>query len=260
MMRKTLIPAALAALLALPALAQVPDNLAEVTIVPGWRDAEGMHVAGLSIRLAPGWKTYWRAPGDGGIPPLFNWSGSTNLTDVEVRFPVPEVFDLNGVRTIGYKVGVLFPLLIRPGDSSAPIRLAGEIEIGVCEDVCIPVSFTILAELSTVGQTSEALSAALDDRPDPGGALRCEISPIADGLRVAVETDTSPLGDAEVAVVEAGEAGLWISAASVRRRGGTLRAEVEMVPPTAKPFALARSDVRLTVLGNGHAVETLGCD
>ena len=78
--------AALAALLVLPAQAQVPDSVAEIGIVPGWRDSDGRHVAGLSIRLAPGWKTYWRSPGEGGIPPVFNWSGSSNISGV--RRPV----------------------------------------------------------------------------------------------------------------------------------------------------------------------------
>lgn len=246
--------------MALPAVAQVPDNVVQIGIVPGWRDDEGRHVAGLSISLAPGWKTYWRAPGDGGIPPLFNWSGSSNVTDVEVRYPVPEVFYVNGMRTIGYRDHVLFPLVIDPKDSAGDIRLSGQVEIGVCEDICIPVAFTIAAELHPVRQDSAALSAALNDRPVAGGSLRCEISPIVDGLRVGVETDMAPMGSDEVAVIEAGESGLWISEASVSRTGATLRAEVEIVPPNAKPFALARSDVRLTILAGGEAMEMIGCD
>lgn len=260
MTRRFLATFGLAALMALPAAAQVPDNVAQVGIVSGWRDDDGRHVAGLSISLAPGWKTYWRAPGDGGIPPLFNWSGSSNVVDVDVHYPVPDVFYQNGVRTIGYKDHVLFPLVIEPRDVGGAIRLTGEIEIGVCEEICIPVGFTVSAELTPTRGSSPALAAALKDRPSVGGALRCEISPIADGLRVNVETDMQPMGDREVAVIEAGESGLWISQAEVARSGMTLRAEVEMVPPTAKPFALARSDVRLTVLANGRAVEALGCD
>ena len=187
----------LSALLAVPAVAQVPDNVARVGIVPGWRDEDGRHVAGLSISLAPGWKTYWRAPGEGGIPPLFNWSGSSNVADVEVRYPVPDVFHQNGVRTIGYKDRVLFPLLIQPQDTAGTIRLTGEIEIGVCEEICIPVAFTVSAELTPAGRQSQALTAALNDRPTVGGSLRCEISPIADGLRVNVETDMQPMGGQE---------------------------------------------------------------
>mgnify|MGYP001813246446 CR=1 FL=1 len=240
--------------------ALVVDDVAEVSIVPGWRDADGRHVAGLSIKLAPGWKTYWRAPGEGGIPPLFNWSGSSNIEDVDVQFPTPRVFDQNGIRSIGYKDSVLFPLLIDTKDSAGTIRLRGEIEIGVCEEICIPVTLRISAELLPSGERSATLDSALKDRPSVGGELRCVISPISDGLRVEVETDMRKMDGEEVAIVEAGESGLWISEASVSRRGVTLRAEVEMVPPSAKPFALARSDVRLTVLAGGEAVEALGCD
>ena len=246
--------------LALPAAAQVPDDLAQAAVLTGWRDADGRHVAGLSIRLAPGWKTYWRAPGDGGIPPAFNWSGSSNIAGVDVHFPVPEVFHQNGLRSIGYSDQVLFPLLISTSDRSAPVRLRGEIELGVCEEVCIPVTLRIDADLAPGGARSETLNAALRDRPAAGGTMACDITPISDGLLVGVVTEMKPAPGEEVAIVEAGETGVWISQAEVSRDGHSLRAEVEMVPPSAQPFALARSDVRLTVLSGGEAVEILGCD
>ena len=252
--------AALLALTGIPAPAQNLDDVAQVGIVPGWRDDQGRHVAGLSIQLAPGWKTYWRSPGEGGIPPLFNWSGSSNVDGVDVHYPVPEVFDQNGLRSIGYRNSVLFPLLIDTKNDARAIRLRGEIEIGVCEDICIPVALRVSADLPASGTSSDALDAALRDRPTVGGELRCEITPIADGLKVEVETDVPQMQGEEVAIIEAGESGLWISEATVDRRGVTLRAEVEMVPPTAQPFALARSNVRLTVLAGGQAIEALGCD
>ena len=71
------------------AAAQMPENVAESRILTGWRDANGTHYAALEIMLAPGWKTYWRTPGDAGIPPQFNWSGSENLSAVGVSYPVP---------------------------------------------------------------------------------------------------------------------------------------------------------------------------
>ena len=52
-----------------PAQAQVPSDLAEIELIPGWSKADGTHVAGLSIRVAKGWKTYWRSPGEVGLPP-----------------------------------------------------------------------------------------------------------------------------------------------------------------------------------------------
>ena len=177
-----------------------------------------------------------------------------------MRFPVPDVFYQNGMRAIGYKDLVIFPLLIKTSDPSAPIRLRGEIELGVCEDICVPVTLIFDADLPSSGSGSDPLRAALGDRPQKGDAMHCEITPITDGLRVAVTTDMAPMGTDEVAVIEAGERGLWISEASMVRDEGTLRAEVEMVPPNAQPFALARSDLRLTILAEGRAVEITGCN
>lgn len=256
--RALLVPA-LAAMLALPAFGQVPEDVTRVGVETGWRESGGVHIAGLSIRLAPGWKTYWRAPGDGGIPPSFNWSGSSNIHSVDVRFPVPDVFYQNGMRSIGYADMVTFPLIIETGDPTAPIHLRGEIELGVCEEICVPVTVRIAADLPAVGAVSALLNTALNDRPARGTSMRCEIAPIADGLRVSVVTDTEAFGANEVAVIEAGESGLWISEADVTRSGATLRAEVDMVPPTAKPFALSRSGVRLTILADGKAIEIEGC-
>ena len=116
------------------------------------------------------------------------------------------------------------------------------------------------AELPAGGTQSAALNEALADRPAGGGAIVCEVKPISDGLLVTVRTEMPPLDADEVAVVEAGESGLWISQAVLERSGDRLSAMVEMVPPDGKPFALSRADVRMTVIGGGDAIEMEGCD
>src|SRR6516165_86376 len=68
--------------------------------------------AGIEIRLAPGWKTYWRYPGDSGVPPRFDFAGSTNVKSVDVAWPAPHRFSDESGITIGYKDGVIFPLSI----------------------------------------------------------------------------------------------------------------------------------------------------
>ena len=246
--------------LSLPALAQqVPSDIARAELVTGWRDG-AMHVAGLDIRLAPGWKTYWRAPGDAGIPPSFNWSGSKNIKSVRVQFPVPEVMDQNGVRSIGYHDGVTFPLWIEPHDAGAPIRLQGEIDIGVCEEICVPVTLRVSGHLPVGGKRQGALATTIGDQPQVITGLRCDISPIEDGLRLTAQIALSRMSDNEVAIIETGNPEVWVSQPIVRRDGPTLKAEVEMVAPSAQPFALARSEVRMTILAGGRAVEMLGCN
>ena len=56
-------------------MATAQDAVEGVALIAGWRQADGSRLAGIEIRLAPGWHTYWRAPGSAGIPPTFDWSG-----------------------------------------------------------------------------------------------------------------------------------------------------------------------------------------
>ncbi len=242
-----------------PALSSdIPAELAQAKFMPGWRDG-GTHVAGLTIKLAPGWKTYWRSPGDSGIPPRFNWSGSSNISAVQVQFPVPQIYDQHGMRSIGYKDTVTFPLLITTRDGSQPVSLQGEVSIGVCEEVCIPVTLRVATNLPAGGSHDRYLVALMDDKPERGGRLTCEITPIADGLRMTAVASVPKLKGEEIAIIETGNAEVWVSSPVVERRGGELRAEVEMVAPSAKPFALSRSEVRMTVMAGGRAIEMVGC-
>ncbi|MDJ0637401.1 MAG: protein-disulfide reductase DsbD family protein [Paracoccaceae bacterium] len=240
------------------ASAQSFSGAATGEILSGWRESDGRHIAGLSVRLAPGWKTYWRTPGEGGIPPRFNWSGSRNLASVNVMFPIPKVLDQNGLRSIGYDRDVVFPLFVHANDDAQPVALRGEIEIGVCEEICIPMTLTLSALLPANGAPDARISDVIRNQPRSAGSFSCEIEPIPDGLRLRAVT-TAPAIRAEIVVIEPSEAGIWTSPSKTKRSGQQLVAEVEMVSPTAKPFALARNAIRMTVIGEGQAVEMLGC-
>ena len=87
--------------LAPPALAMTQDEVLTATLLPGWRMENGHQMAGLSLTLSPGWKTYWRSPGEAGIPPLFDWSGSDNIASVRLHWPSPSVFHTNGMHMAG---------------------------------------------------------------------------------------------------------------------------------------------------------------
>lgn len=251
---------AIAALCALstPAMAQSSGLPVDGELLSGWRETDGRHYSGLHLNLAPGWKTYWRAPGAGGIPPRFNWSGSRNLARVDVVYPVPKVMVQNGLKSIGYDDDVIFPLIVYARDSSAPVTLRGEIEIGVCEEVCIPMTLQLAATLPAGGQHDAGISAGMQNQPVKAGAFDCEISPISDGLRLRAETQSAHIAT-EIAVIETATPDVWVSASEMKQNGVSLVAEVEMVPPSAQPFALARSGVRMTLIGGGQAIELEGC-
>lgn len=248
-------------LLAMPVHAQMPSEVVEGQLLTGWREDDGSHVAAVRLRLDSGWKTYWRVPGDAGIPPSFDFSGSENLVSAAPHWPVPEVFWQSGMRSIGYSDRVTIPIRIRTR-SSGPITLRARMEIGVCREICLPVSlelFGILPDGKGSGQRSIQL--ALMDRPEQGkGRLTCRAEPIEDGLRLTVAVDLPVLGAGEETVIEVDDPAIWVSEPVVRREGGRLFATADLVQPSGKPFAFSRQGVRLTVFAGTRAIEIFGCE
>ncbi|MEP9348936.1 protein-disulfide reductase DsbD domain-containing protein [Xanthobacter sp. KR7-225] len=128
---------------------------AEVRLIAG-SIAGAVAQAGLEIRLAPHWKTYWRYPGDAGVPPQIGWAGSHNVLGVEMAWPAPRRFaDGAGVYSIGYKGNVLFPLAVTLADPKAPARLNLKLDFAVCEALCLPA----LAEIALVIDGKDAAGA-----------------------------------------------------------------------------------------------------
>ena len=109
----------------------------------------GKATAALQITLHDGWKTYWKMPGDAGVPPQFDWSASSNVKAVEVLYPAPKRFQDAGGETIGYKHEVVFPLLVTPGDTAKPVQLALKLDYAVCKDICIPARSELSVDLAS---------------------------------------------------------------------------------------------------------------
>ena len=133
-------------------------------------------VAAVEIKLSEGWKTYWRMPGDaGGVPPIFNWAGSTNLATAKVLYPAPQrLRDATG-DTVGYKGGVVFPIPLTAKDPAQPIDLRLALEYGICREICVPVEATLsllIAPDKVAGTLPSAIAAALDAVPRAAEARR----------------------------------------------------------------------------------------
>jgi len=242
----------------------VPEDVVTVDLLEGWRRADGTHMAGLLIRLSPGWKTYWRAPGEAGIPPRLQLRDRAGMLAADLHWPVPEVFHSNGMQSIGYSSDVVFPLELTLAEGTGALRLAGRIDLGVCHDICMPVSFDLRGTLPAGGHPDPRIAAALADRPltasEAGaGRITCDLTPIRDGLRVAARIPLPRQGSDETVVFELPDPAIWISEAITSRSGNTLTATADIVPPDAGPFAMDRSSLRMTVLAGGRAVELTGC-
>ncbi|MBZ4021201.1 hypothetical protein CKO11_01820 [Rhodobacter sp. TJ_12] len=239
--------------------APLPEGLVGADIRRGWATETGTHMAALDLRLAPGWKTYWRMPGEAGVPPVLNFAGSHNLKDVRVIWPAPEVFDQNGMRTVGYHDALLLPLEITPVEPGVPVDLEAQLDFGICHEICVPVQLDLSAWLAGPGAPDGDISAALAAEPKPrSGLARCTVAPIRDGMRVEAQIDLPP-APGEVALLELRSRPIWVSDPMISRDGGTLLASAEFVPETGAPFALDPQDLRITVVSAAGAIEIDGC-
>lgn len=120
--------------------------------------------AGIELRLQPGWKTYWRYPGDSGVPPVFDFGGSENIKSVTVLWPAPERFSDGGGYSIGYKNGVILPLRVVPKDDRKPVILRLKLDYAVCDSLCVPAKGKVELELTRKGATRDSSVDAAEAR------------------------------------------------------------------------------------------------
>ncbi|MEZ5841194.1 MAG: protein-disulfide reductase DsbD family protein [Hyphomicrobiales bacterium] len=141
----------------------------------GAADADGARLAGVELQLAAGWKTYWRQPGDAGVPPHFDFSGSENLAEAEVLYPAPKRFREGPVESAGYDRSLVFPVRVMPADPGKPVGLSVRLDYGVCREVCVPASAE--ARLAMPAAAPRDIAAAVPI----SGALREVPAPPAEG-------------------------------------------------------------------------------
>ena len=144
------------------------DAHSAVRLLAGSRSGAVL-LGGIAIQLQPGWKTYWRTPGDSGVPPRFDFSKSDNVEAVTVLWPAPMKFDDGaGGMSFGYKYQIVLPLRIVAKNSDKPVTLRAAINYAVCEKLCIPVDANAELAFASVASTEDGnLSEALNAVPKP---------------------------------------------------------------------------------------------
>lgn len=241
-------------------LVSTGQSFVTARLEPGARAADGSWLVGLALDLAPGWKTYWRAPGETGIPPRFDWTGSVNLAGTEVSWPRPHVFDSFGATTLGYSGQVVWPIRVTPqGEGPVSLRLA--LSLGVCEQVCVleEVALTLDLGPDTAPVGGPAIAAALAQVPGTKEENHATCRIVGSGaerrLEAALALDPVPV--APMVVVEAGDQA-WVSQVTTAPRPGGL--DVGAAVTLAAPDAwIDRSALRMTVLGEDYALDIKGC-
>jgi DsbC/DsbD-like thiol-disulfide interchange protein len=217
--------------------------------------AAGADLAGFEIALAPGAITYWRDPGDSGLPPTLDFSASDNVASVEIKFPAPKrIKEADGGEAFGYDGGVIFPLRVKPRDAAKPVRLALNADFAVCEKVCVPAKarFSLTLPAGADSPYAGAIDAALALVPRPVqpkefGALEAVA---AVSWRLCSAQQEGPARDLFVEPPE----GWWLKVASVSGENGQDCFKMTLgdkPKDAALPIA-----VRLTLTGGAGAVET----
>src|SRR6202521_133559 len=144
------------------------DGHSAVRLLAGSRSGAVL-LGGIAFQLQPGWKTYWRTPGDSGVPPRFDFSKSENIDAITVLWPAPTKFDDGaGGHSLGYHDQVVLPLRIVAKNADKPVTLRADVNYAVCAKLCIPVEANAELPFTSVASTEDsALYAALDTVPKP---------------------------------------------------------------------------------------------
>src|SRR5882757_3315832 len=237
------------------------DSHSAVRLLAGSRSGAVL-LGGISFQLQPGWKTYWRTPGDSGVPPRFDFSKSDNIEAVTVLWPAPLKFDDGaGGNSLGYRNYVVLPLRIVAKNADKPVTLRAGINYAVCEKLCIPVEANAELAFTSVASTEDSsLFAALDTVPKPANVgdpnpltirdvkrdgkstvLVDVVSPDARVVNLFVEGPTPDWGLPVPKLLESSPPG-------VRR----FAFELDGLPPGADPEGAA---LKLTLVGGDHAYE-----
>jgi len=237
------------------------DGHSAVRLLAGSRSGAVL-LGGIAFQLQPGWKTYWRTPGDSGVPPRFDFSKSENIEAVTILWPAPTKFDDGaGGHSMGYKNQIVLPLRIVAKNADKPVTLRAGINYAVCEKLCIPVEANAELAFASVASTEDsALFAALDTVPKPasiGDPNPLTIRDVKRDGKSSVLVDVATPDAREVSLFVEGPTPDWAlpvptllepSPPGVKR----FSFELDGLPPGAKPEGAA---LKLTLVGGDRAYE-----
>ena len=220
---------------------------------------------GIHFRMNPGWKIYWRSPGDAGFPPHPDWAGSENLDGAALSWPAPERFSVIGLETLGYRDEVVLPVSATLAEAGRPLSVRARIPYLTCDDVCVPYVAELALGLPGGGATSSREAALIDrysalvPRTGADRAIRVASAAAVGGevtraLEVRLAAD-APLARPDIYVE--GPDGWAFGAPDYRidAGGSTAFARIAAFAPPSKGGSLAGRELRFTLVDGERAAE-----
>ncbi len=101
------------------------------------QDSKTLHL-GWQVSLKDGWKTYWRSPGETGLPPRWAWDKAENIRNITVKWPLPKLMRLFDMDTYVYYHEVILPIDIAVEDENTAVSLSLGLDYMICSEICVP--------------------------------------------------------------------------------------------------------------------------
>ncbi len=150
---------------------------------------------GLVIRHQPHWHTYWKNPGDSGLPTTLEWQLPAGVSAGDIQWPTPKKLPIGPLMNYGYEDTLLLPVPVQvsAGFAGSQLDVKLKAEWLVCKDVCIPESgefaISVPAQAATAGHAAlfEAARAAV-----PQAVPDAKASAAVEGETLVVSIDGLP--------------------------------------------------------------------
>lgn len=232
-----------------------------VSATEGVGDRQSLQL-GLQFRLQPGWKIYWRYPGESGLPPSADWTGTENLRDTKIFWPAPSRFTVFGLETLGYKDEVVLPVSAAIPEPGKPVRIRTMVRYLTCNDICVPYDVALSLDLPR-GQAKESTEAALIGKyamltPGDGAGLTIEQAVLSErGKSVVLLAEAkSPTRLMAPDLFVEGPEGAFFGRPKVTFADQGRRAYIEVAALGATASEFKGGDLTLTLVDGVRALET----
>jgi len=220
----------------------------------GKPDAKGRLKGVLNIELEPGWKTYWRDPGDAGVPPTIDVSANPDIAGATFDFPAPQWHDEGDFKWAGYDHPIGLPVTFTLKDPAGSAKIDAAVFLGVCETICVPVQAKLAVDAASdpdnPGDVAAVAKAFAAIPPAATAQFGVRVAEADDGTKVTLEA-TFPGDPSTAELFISGEDGYVFTTPVREERDGKTYFSVEVTPPDEKPTG---PGLHYTLVTNAGAV------
>lgn len=209
----------------------------------------------LELKMPANTKTYWRIPGETGIPTQIELAASKNVTSSEIIWPYPMRDNKDGYVDFVYYGPTVLPISLEVADADASLSM--EVLMGVCDEICIPVQADFDLPLTfdqpdrghdfRIKQAVNQAPIAWDMETEPFGEILFDPEP----GRLSVEIDPAIINPATL-IIDNGDPGLLFAMPQKSPDGRLVTFDILGRATTEN---LHKAPVRLTFLTNEGAYE-----